>query len=243
MHHRRREKKEEKMRIKTFIISMMVLFLGTGLSLLGQTSAQVTVNANIQAVSELILDGTDPGGKNPTNYSTAETCNFGQVDAIGTAISGGDALVNTITGIPVDVSGADLSGGDGIYDPDCVGSFYPFFVTDIPAPDQNNHVASALGIHVKSVGSGSGGGYSLDVAAVKTAGDPLVTVGQLKWKDNATTGGSGYTDYTDFGASDNIIGGSGNYVGSLYHDYGLLVEFLDPTGINTWLVTYTLTRT
>ena len=77
------------------------------------------------------------------------------------------------------------------------------------------------------------------------AGDASVTVGQLKWKDNATTGGSGYTDYTDFSAgSTNITsGGAGALHLNLFHDYGLLVEFSDDTGNYTWTVTYTLTTT
>ena len=228
------------MRIKYLLILVMILFLGAGITLLGQDT--VTVNATIRGVTTFVLDGTDAGGSRPAgHYTTAETCNFGSLDAAGGAITGGDALVTGLTGLPVDAAGADLSGGDGFADPNCVGAFYPFFVA-VGSPDQTAHADAGLAIYAHSTGIAT---YSLDVAAAKTAGDASVTVGQLKWKTNSTTGGSGYQDYTNFsGASTNIINGSGNLTPTyLFHDYGLLVEFTDVTGANTWLVTYTLTTT
>jgi hypothetical protein len=228
------------MRIKTFIISMMILFLGAGISLLGQDT--VTVNATIRGVTVFTLDGTDAGGKNPGDYSTAETCDFGTLDAIGGAITGGDALVTGLTGLPVNAAGADLSGGDGIYDPLCVGSFYPIFVAVGAPSNLNNHTDAALGIYAHATGITN---HRLDVSAA-VAGNASVTVGQLKWKDNATTGGSGYGDYTAFSAASvNIIPlTAGNLTPTyLFHDYGLLVEFTDAAGAYTWTVTYTLTTT
>lgn len=228
------------MRIKTLLISLMILFLGTGLSLLGQ--ATVTVNATIRGVTTFVLDGTDAGGSRPGgNYSAAETCNFGTLDAVGGAIAGGDALVTGLTGLPVNAAGADLSGGDGFADPLCVGAFYPFFVA-VGTPDQTAHDDAALGIYLHATGVTN---HRLDVAAA-VAGNASVTVGQLKWKLNTTTGGSGYGDYTAFSAASvNIIPlTAGNLSPTyLYHDYGLLVEFADAAGAYTWTVTYTLTTT
>jgi hypothetical protein len=224
------------MRIKTILV--IVLFLGVGMTLLGQDT--VTVNVTIRGVTVFVLDGTDVGGKNPTDYNAAETCDFGTLDAAGGAITGGDASVTGTLGIPVDSSGADL-GVDGVYDPTCVGSFYPFFAADVPAPNNNDHAAAALGIYMHITGIST---YSLDVAA-SVAGDPSVTVGQLKWKTNAGAA-SGYTGYTDFidTGSTTITSGSGNLAPTyLFHDYGLLVEFADVTGAYTWTVTYTLTTT
>lgn len=226
------------MRIKTFSILVVILFLGAGISLLGQDT--VTVNVIIRGHLEFVLDGTDAGGSLPGgNYTTAETCDFGTADAAGGAITGGDVLVTGLTGVPVNAAGADLGVG-GIYDPACVGSFYPVFVA-VGTPDRFAHNDAALGVYIRSSSVTT---YSLDVAAV-VAGDASVTVGQLKWKDNATTGGSGFTDYTDFtGGSTNITsGGAGAIQLYLYHDYGLLVEFADVLGAYTWTVTYTLTTT
>ena len=200
----------------------------------------VTVNVTIRGHLTFVLDGTDAGGSVVAgDYTTAETCDFGTSDAAGGAITGGDALVTGLTGIPVDAAGLDLGAG-GVYDPTCVGSFYSFF-NAVGAPDRFNHDDAALGIYIRSSRIST---YSLDVSAA-VAGDATVTVGQLKWKDNATTGGSGYTDYTDFSAgSTNITsGGAGALQLNLFHDYGLLVEFADNTGNYTWTVTYTLTTT
>jgi hypothetical protein len=215
-----------------------VLCLGVGMTLMAQDT--VTVNVTIRGHLAFVLDGTDAGGNlTAGDYTTAETCDFGTSDAGGGAITGGDALVTGLTGIPVDAAGLDLGAG-GLFDPTCVGSFYSFFNT-VGVPDRFNHDDAALGIYIQSSALST---YSLDVSAA-VAGAASVTVGQLKWKDNATTGGSGYTDYTDFSAgSTNITsGGAGALQLNLFHDYGLLVEFADATGNYTWTVTYTLTTT
>jgi len=226
------------MKTKTFILSIMVICLLGGMSLMAQDT--VTVNVTIRGHLTFVLDGTDAGGSVVAgDYTTAETCDFGTSDAAGGAITGGDALVTGLTGIPVDAAGLDLGAG-GVYDPNCVGSFYSFFNT-VGTPDRFNHDDTALGIYIRSSRIST---YSLDVSAA-VVGDATVTVGQLKWKDNATTGGSGYTDYTDFATSSTNItsGGAGALHLNLFHDYGLLVEFADATGSYTWTVTYTLTTT
>lgn len=198
----------------------------------------VTVNVTIRGHLTFVLDGTDAGSSVVAgDYTVAETCDFGTSDAAGGAITGGDALVTGLTGIPVNAAGTATAD---IYDPNCVGSFYNFF-SAVGTPDRFNHDDSALGIYIRSSNIAT---YSLDVSAA-VAGDASVTVGQLKWKVNATTGGSGYTDYADFTAgSTNITsGGAGALHLNLFHDYGLLVEFADATGSYTWTVTYTLTTT
>lgn len=221
---------------------MSVVFIFVmSMSLMGQTNDTVTVNATIRGTLTFILDGTDAGGSLPAgNYTAAETCNFGTLDAGGGAITGGDALVTGETGLPVDASGADLSGGDGFFDPNCVGAFYQFFSV-VGAPSTLNHDTAALGIYARGSHVTS---YTLTVSAA-VAGDASVTVDQLKWKANATTGGSGYGDYTDFAAASATItsGGPSNINLMLYHDYGLLVEYTDVTGNYTWTVTYTMTTT
>ncbi len=231
------------MKIRSFLIVVLFLLCGALSSLMAQTDDTVTVNVEVRGHLVFIVDGTDAGGSVVAgDYTTAETCDFGISDAGGGAITGGDALVTGATGIPVDAGGLDLGPG-GFFDPACVGAFYSFF-NAIGAPDRFNHDDAALGIFVRSSRRTS---YSLDVAAVVApgTGDATVTVDQLKWKDNATTGGSGHTDYTSFsGASTNITsGGFGSIHLELFHDYGLLVELADTIGTYTWTVTYTLTVT
>jgi hypothetical protein len=229
------------MQIKTLSAITLVFLFGMGVSLMAQSNDTVTVNAEIRGFLSFVVDGTDAGGSLVAgDYTTAETCDFGVSDAGGGAITGGDALVTGQTGLPVDGAGLDLGAG-GFFDPTCVGAFYRFFDA-VGAPDRFNHDDAAVGIFARGSRVTS---YSLDVAAIVTpgTGDASVTVDQLKWKANATTGGSGYTDYTSFsGASTNITsGGAGAIQMELYHDYGLLVEFADTPGTYTWTVTYTLT--
>lgn len=217
---------------------MSVVFIFVmSMSLMGQTNDTVTVNAAIRSSLTFVLDGTDAGGSLPGgNYTTAETCDLGTADAGGGAITGGDALVTGQTGLPVDASGADLSGGDGFYDVNCVGAFYQFF-SAAGAPTRTNHDTAALGIYAKGSHVTS---YDLTVSA-SVAGDASVTVGQLKWKANS----GAFATYGSFtaGAVSITSGGPSAIDIMLYHDYGLLVEYADVIGSYTWTVTYTMTTT
>lgn len=213
------------------VMSVVFIFM-MGMSLMGQTNDTVTVNATIRSTLTFLLDGTDGN----TTYTSAETCNFGTSDAGGGAITGGDALVTGQTGLPVDGSLTDLSGGDGFFDPTCVGAFYQFFSTT-GAPTRTSHDDAALGIYAKGSHVTT---CDLTVSA-SVAGDASVTVGQLKWKSN----GGAYGTYAAFTAAPVNFSstGSGAINLMLYHDYGLVVEYADVPGAYTWTVTYTLTTT
>lgn len=76
--------------------------------------ATVSVTANFQSFLMLLTDGTDTGNTlipdtGPTDYSLLEACNFGNVDANGTEISGGDVMVNLVEGQAVDSTGHPAS--------------------------------------------------------------------------------------------------------------------------------------
>ena len=225
------------MKIKMLVAMSVVFALVMGMTLMAQTTATVTVNAEIRGTLTFLLDGTDAGGSLPgNNYTDAETCDLGVLDAGGGAITGGDALVTGQTGIPVDAAGADLTAGDGFFDTTCVGAFYQFF-SAVGAPDRTNHDTAALGIYARGSHVDT---YDLTVEA-SVAGDASVTVGQLKWKSNA----GAYGTYASFTAAPVSIasGGPSNIDLMLYHDYGLVVEYADVIGNYTWTVTYTMTTT
>ena len=203
-----------------------------------QQTANVTVSASFQSILILLVDGTDYGHNLLTgDYTTDESCNFGNVDAIGTAISGGDTMVNGIAGIPVDASGNQLTSP---YDPDCDGSFYPI-LSGTGTNSPTDRTDAGIGIFVLGVQLG-GTSYTLNVVATLNSYTTNVTIDQLKWKDDATSS-SGYTGYTAFSTTSvNIDTDSGIlYRKIFYHDYGLLVQFEDEPGTNTWTVTYTFT--
>ncbi|MCU0285714.1 MAG: hypothetical protein MUF15_04875 [Acidobacteria bacterium] len=225
------------MKIKALVMLSVCFIFVIGMSLMAQTNDTVTINAEIRGHLTFILDGTDAGSSLPGgNYSAAETCDFGVLDAGGGAITGGDALVTGQTGLPVDASGADLSGGDGFFDANCVGAFYQFF-SAIGAPTRTNHDTAAIGIYAKGSHVTT---YDLTVSAA-VVGDASVTVGQLKWKSNA----GAYATYASFTAAPVSItsGGPSHIDLMLYHDYGLVIEYADVIGSYTWTVTYTMTTT
>jgi hypothetical protein len=206
--------------------------------------ATVSVTANFQSFLTLLTDGTDPGSdlfSEVGDYTILEACKFGNVDALGTAISGGDSLVDGIEGVLVDSTGNPISGPPLT---NSVGSFYPIFET-AGGNDENDHPTACLGI----VGLGS---YvdnfnlvvSATVAGSVTPGATAVSVDQLKWKDDALASSGGYNGYRGFAAAPyTILTGSGVVNFLLFHDYGLLVLFANATGIVTWTITYTLTAT
>jgi len=206
--------------------------------------ATVSVTANFQSFLTLLTDGTDTGNDlfpdtGDGDYTILEACNFGNVNALGTEISGGDPMVDGIEGVLVD------STGNPIISPpltNSVGSFYPILET-AGGNDERDHPNACLGI----VGLGSYvDNFNLVVSATVsgsvTPGGTAVSVGQLKWKDDATASSGGYIGYTDFAALPHtILTGAGVVNFLLFHDYGLLVLFANVTGIVTWTITYTLT--
>ncbi len=219
------------------IITLGILFLAETAAF-AQTTATINLDATIRGVLILRLDGTDANGNLvPTAtsaYTTAESMNLGDVDAVGTAIANGDALVNGLTGIPV--TAALGTPPNGFEDTTCVGGLYQFFTTT-GADDESDHANTALGIYIRGSRVNT---YSLDVAA-SVNGDGTVTVGQLKWKNDADA----VAAFNDFSAvSANIT--SGGAVAPrelLFHDFGLVVEFADTPATYTWTITYTLTTT
>lgn len=177
------------------------------------------------------IDGTDPMWGRSTN----EICALGNVDSRGTPISGapvGNPDVNGVIGIPVDSTGAPLAGFD---DAGCIGAFYPLFA----ATGGNTiieHPNCALLMRLQSNSA-----WLLTCHAQLVASTTQVNVSQLKWKMDATAS-NGFQSYTGFTtAAATIASGSGSVNTRYYMDYGLLVEFADEPGANSWLVTYTLT--
>jgi hypothetical protein len=227
--------------LKKFLVGGSVLafcfFLSVPLVNTQQT-ADVTVSAQFQSILILLVDGTDDGHNLlGGDYTTSENCNFGNVDAIGTAITGGDTMVNGITGTPVDASGNPLTSA---YDPNCDGSFYPV-LSGTGTNSVTDRTDAGIGIFALGVQPG-GTSYTLDVTAQLSSNTTNVTIDQLKWKDDADSS-SGYTGYTAFSTTSANIDSATSilYRQIFYHDYGLLVQFEDEPGTNTWIVTYTLT--
>lgn len=223
----------------TPIMAVALLLLAFSPSLKAQQTATVTVNATIAGVLYLRVDGTDAGNSlYAANYSTAETCNLGTLDAIGTAIAGGDAMVTGITGLAVNATGNTVA--NGVDDPSCVGSFYRILAAT-GGNDETAHANAALGVYARGSRVTT---YNLAVAAAVT-GNASVTVGQLKYKLDATANSDGYIGYTDFTtSSQNLTSGAAGAIRFLlFYDLGLLVEFDDAPGAYTWTLTYTLTTT
>jgi|Deesub1362B_J571_1020462.scaffolds.fasta_scaffold00504_11 hypothetical protein len=214
---------------KRFLLIFLLTILNYSI-LNTQQTATLTISAQPQQWLRLRIDGTDPGWGATSN----EKCEFGNLDARGTPITGapsGDPNVNGISGIPVDSSGLPLSSSN---DPACVGSFYPLFsVTG--GNFLKWHPNSALAIRIFSWDT-----WQLTVSAQLTTHTQNVIIGQLKWKDDSTSA-NGYQGYTDFSTSNILIASGGPTFRFLYHDYGLLVEYEDEPGTNIWRITYTLT--
>jgi hypothetical protein len=239
------EPKMEVWMIKKHLIlgGCLILCLFLFAPVLFSPDATVSVTANFQSFLLLSTDGTDTGNdlfSEIGDYTESEACNFGNVNAMGTAISGGDDMVDGIEGVLVDSTGNPLIGPPLT---NSVGSFYPILEA-AGGNDENDHPTACLGI----VGLGS---YvdnfnlvvSATVAGSVTPGATAVSVGQLKWKDDARAS-SGYTGYTDFAAAPyTILTGAGVVNFLLFHDYGLLVLFANATGSVTWTIIYTLTAT
>lgn len=218
---------------------LCLLFVPASYDAQESKSSAVTLQADINDVLVLIIDGTDVGENlYGEDYTTNETCILGTVDALGTPITGGDPAVNNQEGDPVDASGKELTSP---YDPTCIGSFYQFFKADSKG-DPTQHSTSAIGIYAKGTNVLA---YSLSVQAT-VSGTANVTVDQLKWKeDGVATPTAGYSDYTAFDTTEHSIrtGGPGTLEFHLFYDYGLLVEFTDTAGPNIWNITYTLATT
>ena len=220
-------------------LMLSLLFVPASFDAQETKSSAVTVQADINDVLVLIIDGTDLGENlYSEDYTTSETCNLGTVDALGTPITGGDPGVNNVKGDPVDASGNELKSP---YDPSCIGSFYQFFKTD-GKNDPTHHSNSAIGIYAKGTNVNT---YSF-VAQAAVSGTANVTVDQLKGKEDGTAAlTAGYSNYTAFTTTPYPIrtGGPGTLEFHLFHDYGLLVEFTDTAGTNIWNITYTLATT
>jgi len=76
--------------------------------------ATVSVTVNFQSFLLLATDGTDTGNNlfsesESGDYNDSEACNFGNVNALGTEISGGDSMVDGIEGVLVDSAGNPLT--------------------------------------------------------------------------------------------------------------------------------------
>jgi len=147
----------------------------------------------------------------------------------------GNPDVNGVAGMPVDSSGAALAS---FTDPGCIGAFYPLFAAT-GGNVNNQHPSCALCILVRLLFTG---GWTLSTSAQLIASTTNVTLDQLKWKRDATAS-NGFQSYTAFTTSSVLVdsGGASFLISRyIYIDYGLLVEYTDAPGVNTWLVTYTL---
>lgn len=199
-----------------------------------QQSASAAVEFELApplAIIAFDIDGTDPLWGRTAN----ETCDLGNVDSRGAPISGapvGNPNVNGIAGIPVDSTGAPLASVD---DAGCVGAFYPLLAAT-GGGGVNNHPNSALLMRVRTNSR-----WTLTYMAQLLTSTTNVTVDQLKWKMDATAS-NGYQSYTSFTTATTTLAFGNVGVNTRYYiDYGLLVEDADAPGVNSWLVTYTLT--
>ena len=194
-----------------------------------QQSATVFAKATVKQFAIFLLDATDAGW----GLSGNEISELGNVDARGSAISGapaGDPDVNGSVGIPVNAAGAPMVDPD---DPNCVGAFYPLFPAS-GGNTNNQHPNSAICIFLLTFQR-----WSITASAQLIGSTPNVTLDQLKWKMDGSPS-SGYQDYIDFTTSEYTLA-SGSWAWQYYYvDYGLLVEYEDGSGSNTWLITYTL---
>ncbi|MCP2521021.1 hypothetical protein NLD30_11340 [SCandidatus Aminicenantes bacterium Aminicenantia_JdfR_composite] len=214
---------------KIFLLILLFIFLNYSV-LNTQQTATIVVNAQPQQVLLFGIDGTDQGW----GMSRDERCDFGNLDARGSPITGapsGNPNVNGIRGTPVDSTGLPLSSSN---DPACIGSFYPLF-SQTGGNFWTRHPNSALAIRIFSWGR-----WQLTVSAQLIANTQNVTIDQLKWKDDSTSA-IGYQGYTDFSTSNVLIASGGFTFRFFYHDYGLLVEYEDEPGTNIWRITYTIT--
>ena len=229
-------------KISFFLRALVGIFMAAALCCLfpvsgyaQQQNASVNVEFDLGAPLNLIaftIDGTDAGYV----LSTNETCNLGYVDSMGTPISGapvGNPDVNGTAGIPVNSSGAALAS---FTDPACIGAFYPLFAAT-GGSFKEQHPNSAVCVFVHVAGNPT---WSLSTSAQLLSSTTGVTLDQLKWKMDATAS-NGFQNYSAFTTSSVIIAsGTTNFNDYFYMDYGLLVEYTDAPGVNTWLVTYTL---
>lgn len=216
------------------------------ISLLPNNGYSQQQNASVNVEFELVqpkmilsftIDGTDAGW----GLSANETCDLGTVDSRGAAISGAPAGypdVNGVAGIPVNSSGASLAD---FFDPTCIGAFYPLF-TATGGANNNQHPNSAICIYVRFLFTG---GWTLSASAQLLSSTTNVTVDQLKWKMDATAS-NGFQSYTNFTTTSVLVDSGPASIFStryIYIDYGLLVEYADAPGGNSWLITYTLVET
>lgn len=201
-----------------------------------QQLASISAKAEIQAIVVFTIDGTDSG----TSASGNEIINLGNVDAGGTPISGapaGNPDVNGVTGIPVNSSGNPLSSQT---DPNSIGAFYPIF-SATGSNHHHKHPSSALSafVFIKPFNEV----WQVSVRAQLISSSSNVTIDQLKWKYDATPS-IGFQGFTDFSTSETVLlTGNSRIREYLYIDYGILVEYDDEPGNNTWVVTYTVTST
>jgi hypothetical protein len=233
--------------VKSASTSRMIVFIAAviccliaGKGFTQQQSASVNVEFELsqpKIILTFTLDGTDAGWGLAAN----ETCDLGYAASGGTPISGapvGNPDVNGVAGIPVDSSGAALAS---FTDPGCIGAFYPLFAAT-GGNVNNQHPGCALCILVRLLFTG---GWTLSTSAQLIASTTNVSLDQLKWKRDATAS-NGFQSYTAFTTSGVLVdsgGASFLITRYIYIDYGLLVEYPDAPGANTWLVTYTLVET
>lgn len=127
--------------------------------------------------------------------------------------------------------GAPLSHPD---DPACVGAFYPFF-QGTGGNSNNQHPNSAISIFLLTFDR-----WRITTSAQLISSSANVTVDQLKWKYDETQS-SGFQDYRGFTSSQQLVASGFGAWQFFYLDFGLLVEYEDGSGPNTWIITYTLT--
>ena len=214
---------------RVFIFLLALCFAGAEAAYTQQQSAAVFVKARVKQFAIFLVDATDAGW----GLSGNEISELGNVDARGSAISGapaGNPDVNGIVGIPVNAAGAPMADPD---DPNCIGAFYPLFSAS-GGNNNNQHPNSAICIFLLTFQR-----WRITTSAQLLGSTTNVTLGQLKWKMDGSPS-SGFQNYIDFTPSEYQLASGSWAWGYYYVDYGLLVEYEDGSGPNTWLVTYTL---
>lgn len=161
----------------------------------------------------LSLDGPDPDHR----FGPFELIRFGQMDHLGTTISGGD----------FPGARARRLGSMNIFDESFQGALYEFS----PNTGGNNplsHRNASMAVKVESPGS-----WQLSVSAQKH-GDPSVRTEQLMFKEDRQR------EYTPFTEVSQTISRGGGGIHYLYYDFAFRVEPNDEPGNYGWQIIYVI---
>ncbi len=161
----------------------------------------------------LSLDGPDPDD----TYGPLELIRFGQLDHLGSSISGGD-----FSGVR-----ARRLGSQHLFDEKFEGVLYEF-TPNTGGNNPLNHKNATIALKIESPGS-----WQLSVSA-QAHGDPSMRVDQLLYKEDRQR------EYTPFTAVSQTITQGGSGIHHLFYDFALKVEPDDLPGNYSWQIIYVI---